>query len=151
MTRRVVLDGNAVRIAAPGYHADTANIRNLQFSSEFSQLAPLAPVEMDCNWNEGAFRTYPFPKSFPSPPIVHFQRVIAANQVVEFGSCGYMKFEWEESWQDGGGNYQTARHNVYAYATSSALMIRSENGSTRPDQVTPPPFRLRYTVMDYNL
>lgn len=151
MTRRVILDDTGLKVAKAGYHADTASPINLQFSSDFSHLAFFQTGELDCNWDESGFRSYSFGKTFPSPPIVHLQKVTSANNVWEAGAVGHLYWEWRYDWTDLDDNFNTAYHTVDVYVTTSALRIRSNNFTSDPTQYTPPQFRLRYTVMDYNL
>lgn len=151
MTRRMVFDSSGFKVSKPGHDVLTAGPGNLQFSSDFGQLAHFQTVEMDCNWNENPFRTYNFAKTFPSPPIVHMQKVNSASEMGELSATGNFFWEWRYNWTDLGGTSHTAYHIVVAYVTNSAAMIQSLYHSTRPSQVTAPPFRLRYTVMDYNL
>lgn len=151
MANRVLIDQSGFKVSKPGFNVLTAPVQNLQFSSDFSQLAHYQTGELDCNWNESGFRTYSFNKTFPSPPIVHLQKVNSATSVVDSGSMGSIYWSWIDQWTDLGGTEHTANHTVNAYVTASAIMIQSINFSTRPEQVTPPSFRLRYTVMDYNL
>lgn len=151
MTRRVILDDAGLKVAKSGYDADTASALNLQFSSDFSHLAFYRTAEINCDWNETGFRSYSLGKTFPTPPIVHLQKVTSTNDVWEAGAVGHLFWEWRYDWTDLDGNANTAQHTVNIYVTTSALQIKSINFSTKPAQFTPPLFRLRYTVMDYNL
>lgn len=151
MVQRVLLNATGLKVSKPGVNVLSASAQNLQFSSDFSQLAHFQTGELDCNWSELPFRTYSFAKVFPSPPLVCLQKVNTATDVWDAGSCGSLDWFVRREWTDLNGDYQEAEHSVNVYVTASAIMIQSINFSTRPDQYTPPLFRLRYTVMDYNL
>jgi hypothetical protein len=149
MTRRMVFDSSGFKVSKPGYDVLTAGPANLQFSSDFGQLAHFQTGELDCNWNESPFRTYSFAKTFPSPPIVHLQQVNASNDVWEAGAAGHLYWEFRQTYTDLGGTTYYPLHVVNAYVTASAIMIQSLY--TDSPAIHPPLYRLRYTVMDYNL
>ncbi len=150
MTRRVLMNQSGFKVSKPGHDVVSAAPLNLQFSSDFAQMAHYQTGELDCDWNENPFRTYSFSKTFPSPPIVRLPKFNSAGARWVAGAVGHLYWEWRYDWVDLDGNSNTAQHIVNTYVTSSAIMIQSINFSTKPAQYTPPLFRLRYTVLDYN-
>lgn len=149
MARRVLFDQSGFKVSKPGHDVLTAGPANLQFSSDFAQLAHFQTGELNCNWNESGYRTYSFGKTFPSPPIVHLQMVNASNDVHEASSGGFLLLSWADSYTDLGGTTYYPHHELYVYPTASALMIKSVYLDS--PAIHPPLYRLRYTVMDYNL
>lgn len=140
MVGRVLLD-SGLRVSKPGIEVTTAGPLDLAFNSSFSQLGMLLVNEIDCNWSHAYdWYEFSFGKTFPSPPIVHMQRVISAGQFQELSPVGSFFIELF-----GGAGGTANRHMVIAETTTSAIRVFSLRGGTNPD------FRLRYTVMDYNL
>lgn len=151
MIRRVLLNSSGLRVSKPGNDVVSAGPGALQFSSDFSQMTLQASGEIDCNWNSNTYQGYGFGKTYPTPPLVHMQQVISGSEMGELSATGFFYWEWRYNWTDLGGASNTAYHIVNTYVTTSAMMIQSLNFSSKPSQVTPPNFRLRYTVLDYNV
>ena len=151
MTRRVLLNSSGLKVSKPGVDVVTTGPGGLQFSSDFSQMTLQTSGEIDCNWNSNSYSAYGFGKTYATPPLVHMQQVISASEMGELSATGFFYWEWRYNWTDLGGASHTAYHVVNTYVTASAIMIQSLYHSTRPSQVTAPPFRLRYTVLDYNV
>lgn len=149
MARRVLFDQSGFKVSKPGHDVLTAGPLNLQFSSDFSQLGHFMTGELNCNWNESGFRSYSLGKTFPTPPIVHLQLVDSSSKVQEMSSGGFLYLGSYDQYEDLNGNTFYAIHELQVYVTTSALRIKSIYQDT--PAIHPPLYRLRYTVMDYNL
>lgn len=145
MANRVVLDETGLKVSKPGANVLTAGASGLQFSSDWSALGFYRRGEMDCNWNETDYRNFSLGKTFPTPPMVQFHRVLSSSRVELLSAMNSFYWVVDDSYTDINGNFRGGYHMVEGTVTTSQIRIKSwRKGDYEP-------FRLRYTIFDYGL
>jgi hypothetical protein len=145
MTNRVLLNASGLKVSKPGVNVLTAPTSGLQFSSDWSALGFYRSAEIDCNWNRPEYLNFSLGKTFSTPPMVQFHRVISSSQTELMSALNGFYWAFENNYEDLDGNMVYNYHRVEATVTTTQIRIKSGRAGTNPT------FRLRYTILDYGL
>lgn len=154
MSRRVVLDASGLKIAKPGFNADTTGPGNLNFSSDWSAFGVVDQDTFTFSFpssNGSTTENIPLGQTFPSPPFVIFEHIV--NGQYRRATPNRFLFERRARiFVQQGGSWlyaNTASYSIQLTVTTSAIVVSANwNRANRP--LTIPDFTFRWTLFTYN-